>query len=53
MNDLVTHNYKPIDMVVCNLYPFSSVITKEGTTLDEAIENIDIGKYKSQPIRCG
>jgi phosphoribosylaminoimidazolecarboxamide formyltransferase/IMP cyclohydrolase len=32
-----------IDMVVCNLYPFEQVTSKPGTTIDEAIENIDIG----------
>ena len=33
----------PIDLVVVNLYPFQQVIAKEDTTLEEAIENIDIG----------
>lgn len=33
---------EPIDLVVCNLYPFSEVLKKEGT-YDELIENIDIG----------
>jgi len=32
-----------IDMVVCNLYPFEQVTAKAGITIDEAIENIDIG----------
>jgi len=32
-----------IDLVVVNLYPFQRVIAKEETTLEEAIENIDIG----------
>jgi len=32
-----------IDMVVVNLYPFSETIRKEGTTFEEALENIDIG----------
>ncbi len=32
-----------IDLVCVNLYPFSATIAKAGTTLDEAIENIDIG----------
>ena len=32
-----------IDLVAVNLYPFPEVIAKEGTTLEEAIENIDIG----------
>jgi len=33
----------PIDLVVVNLYPFVETIAKEGVTLEEAIENIDIG----------
>ncbi|MDF2612923.1 MAG: phosphoribosylaminoimidazolecarboxamide formyltransferase/IMP cyclohydrolase [Clostridia bacterium] len=32
-----------IDIVVVNLYPFKQTILKEGVTLEEAIENIDIG----------
>lgn len=32
-----------IDLVVCNLYPFAATIQKPGVTMDEAIENIDIG----------
>jgi phosphoribosylaminoimidazolecarboxamide formyltransferase/IMP cyclohydrolase len=37
------HGIKPIDMVVVNLYPFEATIAKEGVSLAEAIENIDIG----------
>ncbi|MGI8425645.1 MAG: bifunctional phosphoribosylaminoimidazolecarboxamide formyltransferase/IMP cyclohydrolase [Actinomycetota bacterium] len=33
----------PIDLVVCNLYPFAKTIEAEGVTDDEAIEQIDIG----------
>jgi len=33
----------PIDLVVVNLYPFQTTIAKADCTLDEAIENIDIG----------
>jgi phosphoribosylaminoimidazolecarboxamide formyltransferase/IMP cyclohydrolase len=33
----------PIDMVVVNLYPFRETIAKPDCTLEEAIENIDIG----------
>ena len=32
-----------IDLVVVNLYPFEETIAKEGVTLEEAIENVDIG----------
>jgi phosphoribosylaminoimidazolecarboxamide formyltransferase / IMP cyclohydrolase len=37
------HGIEPIDMVVINLYPFQETIKREGVTLDEAIEQIDIG----------
>ncbi len=33
----------PIDIVVSNLYPFSGTIARPGTTLAEAVEQIDIG----------
>jgi phosphoribosylaminoimidazolecarboxamide formyltransferase/IMP cyclohydrolase len=33
----------PIDLVVVNLYPFEATIAKPDVTLEEAIENIDIG----------
>ena len=38
-----THDIAPIDMVICNLYPFEATIAKPDVTLPEAIENIDIG----------
>ncbi|MBK1834765.1 bifunctional phosphoribosylaminoimidazolecarboxamide formyltransferase/IMP cyclohydrolase [Roseibacillus ishigakijimensis] len=37
------HNIPPIDLVVVNLYPFEETVAKEGVTLEEAIEKIDIG----------
>jgi phosphoribosylaminoimidazolecarboxamide formyltransferase/IMP cyclohydrolase len=37
------HGIEPIDMVVVNLYPFEETIKREGVTLEEAIEQIDIG----------
>jgi len=37
------HGIKAIDMVVVNLYQFEKTVAKEGVTLEEAIENIDIG----------
>jgi len=37
------HNIEPIDLVCVNLYPFEATIAKSGCTLEEAIENIDIG----------
>jgi phosphoribosylaminoimidazolecarboxamide formyltransferase/IMP cyclohydrolase len=32
-----------IDLVVCNLYPFQETAARPGVTLEEAVENIDIG----------
>ncbi|MGD6830534.1 bifunctional phosphoribosylaminoimidazolecarboxamide formyltransferase/IMP cyclohydrolase [Sutcliffiella halmapala] len=40
---LQEHGITPIDLVVVNLYPFKETISKEGTTFEDAIENIDIG----------
>jgi phosphoribosylaminoimidazolecarboxamide formyltransferase/IMP cyclohydrolase len=37
------HDIEPIDMVVVNLYPFEQTIAREGVTLEEAVEQIDIG----------
>jgi phosphoribosylaminoimidazolecarboxamide formyltransferase/IMP cyclohydrolase len=37
------HGIEPIDLVVVNLYPFKETIAKPGVTLEEAIEQIDIG----------
>ncbi|MDR1615809.1 MAG: bifunctional phosphoribosylaminoimidazolecarboxamide formyltransferase/IMP cyclohydrolase [Syntrophomonadaceae bacterium] len=42
-NQLKYHNIDYIDMVVVNLYPFAETVAKTGVTLEEAIENIDIG----------
>lgn len=38
-----SHGIEPIDLVVVNLYPFEQTVAREGVTLEEAIENIDIG----------
>ncbi|HEV7892825.1 MAG TPA: bifunctional phosphoribosylaminoimidazolecarboxamide formyltransferase/IMP cyclohydrolase [Pyrinomonadaceae bacterium] len=40
---LEEHGIGPIDMVVVNLYPFEQTIAREGVTLGEAVEQIDIG----------
>ncbi len=37
------HGILPIDMVVVNLYPFAQTVAKPGCTMEDAIENIDIG----------
>src|SRR5579872_2980488 len=36
-------NIKPIDIVVCNLYPFEKTVSEKNTKLETAIENIDVG----------
>jgi phosphoribosylaminoimidazolecarboxamide formyltransferase/IMP cyclohydrolase len=41
--DLARTGSVPIDMVVVNLYPFQKIIALNGTTLEEARGNIDIG----------
>ncbi|WP_305042349.1 bifunctional phosphoribosylaminoimidazolecarboxamide formyltransferase/IMP cyclohydrolase [Geoalkalibacter sp.] len=40
---MAKHGIEPIDMVVVNLYPFEATVAKQGCTLEDAIENIDIG----------
>ncbi len=37
------HGIPTIDLVCVNLYPFAATIAKPGVTLEDAIENIDIG----------
>jgi phosphoribosylaminoimidazolecarboxamide formyltransferase/IMP cyclohydrolase len=37
------HGFEPIDLVVVNLYPFEQTVAKHGVTLEDAIEQIDIG----------
>ena len=37
------HNIAAIDLLVVNLYPFEATVAKPGCTLEDAIENIDIG----------
>ncbi len=41
--DAEKHGIPPIDLVVVNLYPFEETVARQGVTLDEAIDNIDIG----------
>lgn len=40
---MAEHNIQAIDMVVVNLYPFAQTVAKADCSLEEAIENIDIG----------
>jgi phosphoribosylaminoimidazolecarboxamide formyltransferase/IMP cyclohydrolase len=43
LSQLSQHHIGLIDIVTVNLYPFVETVTKAGVSLDEAIENIDIG----------
>ena len=43
LKEIAAQDIEPIDLVVCNLYPFAETIAKDDVTLEEAIENIDIG----------
>ncbi|MBU0603176.1 MAG: bifunctional phosphoribosylaminoimidazolecarboxamide formyltransferase/IMP cyclohydrolase [Gammaproteobacteria bacterium] len=43
MQALREHDIPAIDLLVVNLYPFEATVAKAGCTLDDAIENIDIG----------
>ncbi len=40
---MAEHGIEAIDMVVVNLYPFEATVAKEDCSLEDAIENIDIG----------
>ena len=37
------HGILPFELVVCNLYPFEATVARPGVSVEEAIENIDIG----------
>ena len=43
LQTLAAHEIPCIDLVVVNLYPFEQTVAKSGCTLEDAIENIDIG----------
>src|SRR3972149_6731280 len=43
MKQMQEHGIEPIDMVVINLYQFDKAVARPGCTLEDAIENIDIG----------
>ncbi len=62
MKQIAQHGIGLIDMVVVNLYPFEKAIQKKNVSLEEAIENIDIGgpsmlrsaakNYRSVAVIC-
>jgi phosphoribosylaminoimidazolecarboxamide formyltransferase/IMP cyclohydrolase len=43
MAELEAHDVTPIDLVVVNLYPFAATVAKADHSLQEALEQIDIG----------
>jgi len=43
MKALSEQGYAPIALVICNLYPFQETVARPNVTLDEAVEQIDIG----------
>lgn len=43
MEEIAANGIETIEMVCVNLYPFEATIAKEGVTLADAVENIDIG----------
>jgi len=43
MKQLADNKIESIDLVAVNLYPYVQTVAKEGVTIDEALENIDIG----------
>ncbi|RMF37656.1 MAG: bifunctional phosphoribosylaminoimidazolecarboxamide formyltransferase/inosine monophosphate cyclohydrolase, partial [Chloroflexi bacterium] len=42
-DELAAHGIVPIDLVAVNLYPFRETVARPGVTLEEAVEQIDIG----------
>jgi phosphoribosylaminoimidazolecarboxamide formyltransferase/IMP cyclohydrolase len=43
MESLKEYGFAPINMVVCNLYPFRETVAQQGISLQDAVEQIDIG----------
>ena len=43
MAELEKHHITPIDLVVCNLYPFAATVAQPDATLESALEEIDVG----------
>lgn len=43
MDDLAAQGYAPITIIACNLYPFQETVAQRGISLQDAVEQIDIG----------
>jgi phosphoribosylaminoimidazolecarboxamide formyltransferase/IMP cyclohydrolase len=41
--ELAAQDIAPVDLVICNLYPFAATVARPGVTEAEAVEEIDIG----------
>jgi phosphoribosylaminoimidazolecarboxamide formyltransferase/IMP cyclohydrolase len=41
--EMTANGIEPIDLVIVNLYPFEATVARPATSLEDAIENIDIG----------
>ena len=52
MKTLEKHKIDPIDMLVVNLYPFEQTIKKSKVSMEEVIENIDIGGPSERFSTC-
>ena len=48
LKDLQERHIDPIDVVICNLYPFQKTIEQEDVTIPAAVEEVDIGWFKRQ-----
>ena len=44
MDHILTHNILPIDLLVCNLYPFAKTVAS-GAAFADCVEMIDIGLH--------
>ncbi|MGC8839353.1 MAG: bifunctional phosphoribosylaminoimidazolecarboxamide formyltransferase/IMP cyclohydrolase, partial [Anaerolineae bacterium] len=43
LEELAAHGLAPVDLVAVNLYPFEATVARPGVSLEEAVEQIDIG----------
>ncbi|MDX2138394.1 MAG: bifunctional phosphoribosylaminoimidazolecarboxamide formyltransferase/IMP cyclohydrolase [Chloroflexota bacterium] len=43
LDELENAGFAPINLVVCNLYPFQETVSRQGVALQDAIEQIDVG----------
>jgi len=46
--DMTARGYDKLDIVVCNLYPFQKRVADPSTTIEDAVEEVDIGAARRQ-----